>query len=288
VTAITREKCDLPNSGTILNSGNFMGQLRTANKRHRRATVRGLVRSAVTGADLDWLAGPSVVPANDRHPIILVEAANIPSGGQLHLLRRGPDFSIQFCSDELMGSQDHLSEEALATLACERVGPERGDVLIGGLGMGFTLRAALAAWGPAARITVAELVPEVVSWARGPLAHLFGTDLRDERVSIEIADVHDLIVGADAAFDAILLDVDNGPDGFIRLENDRLYCNWGLRAAYAALRPLGVLAVWSAYADPAFARRLEAVGFAVEEAKISETGDGEGELHTIWLASKPE
>ena len=265
-----------------------MGQLRTANKRRRRAGATGRLPSAVPGANLDRLVGISALPANDRDPILLVETADIPGGGQLHLLRCGPDFSIRFCSDELMGSQDHLSEEALATLVCERVGPERGDVLIGGLGMGFTLRAARAAWESTARITVAELVPEVLSWAEGPLAHLFGDDLRDARVSIKIADVHDLIAAAEGAFDAILLDVDNGPDGFIRPENDRLYCNWGLRAAYAALRSRGMLAVWSAYPDPAFAQRLEAVGFAVEEVKISETGDGQGELHTIWLSSKPE
>lgn len=263
-----------------------MGQLRTANNRRRRARAAGAAPAAMSGADLDWLVRAPVIPANDRHPIVLVEKADIPGGGQLHLLQCGPDFSIRFCSDELMGSQDHASERALATLACERVGAERGDVLIGGLGMGFTLRAALGAWGPAAKITVAELVPQVVAWAEGPLAHLFGADLRDERVSIAIADVHDLIADAEGAFDAILLDVDNGPDGFIRLENDRLYCNWGLRAAYAALRPAGLLAVWSAYPDPAFAQRLEAVGFTVEEVEISEKGDGDGQLHTIWLASK--
>lgn len=263
-----------------------MGQLRTANNRRRRARAAGASPSAMTGADLDWLVGARALPANDRHPIHLVEKADIPGGGQLHLLRCGADFSIQFCSDELMGSRDHASERALATLACGRVGPERGDVLIGGLGIGFTLGAALAAWGPTARITVAELVPQVVAWAKGPLAHLFGADLSDERVSIAIADVHDLIADAEGAFDAILLDVDNGPDGFIRPENDRLYCNWGLRAAYAALRPEGMLAVWSAYPDAAFAQRLAAIGFAVEEVKVSEKGDGEGELHTIWLASK--
>jgi spermidine synthase len=261
-----------------------MGQLRTANNRLRRARIRDWSKLAITEAGL----GAPARPANDRDPVVLVEAANIPGGGQLHLMRCGPDFSIQFCSDELMGSQDHLSEEALATLACARVGPERGIVLIGGLGMGFTLRAALAAWGPEATVTVAELVPEIVSWARGPLTHLFGTALEDERVSIAIVDVHDLIAGAKDAFDAILLDVDNGPDGFIRPENDRLYCNWGLHSAHAALRAQGVLAVWSAYDDPAFGLRLKTIGFTVEEVKVPTSSDPAAETHTIWLCSKNE
>jgi len=222
----------------------------------------------------------------EKH-VQIVDSADIPGGGQLHLLRCGSDFSIQFRSEELMGSQDHSSEEALATLTCERVAAKDGRVLIGGLGMGFTLRAALAAWGPAATIVVAELIPKIVAWAAGPLAHLFGTGLADARVSIEIADVHDVIVGAEATFDAILLDVDNGPDGFIRLENDRLYCNWGLRAAYAALRPGGVLAVWSAYGDPVFARRLETIGFAVVEVDMPDMADTDSRSYTIWFAARP-
>jgi spermidine synthase len=186
-----------------------------------------------------------------------------------------------------MGSQLCGSEQALARLACRRLGDHDARILIGGLGMGFTLGAALAALPASATIVVAELVPKVVAWANGPLAHLFGDSLADPRVSIEIADVHDVIVGAPGRFDRILLDVDNGPDGLIHLANERLYCNWGLRAAYAALRPAGVLAVWSAYADDAFADRLRNAGFAVDEVRIRATGGRTGARHTIWLASKP-
>lgn len=206
----------------------------------------------------------------------------------MHLMRRGDDFSIRYCGDELMGSQVRHSEQALATLTCERLGHKGGRVLIGGLGMGFTLGAALSAWGPAAQIVVAELVPKVVAWANGPLAQIFGNSLADPRVSLEVADVHDVIVRGVASFDAILLDVDNGPDGLIQLANDRLYCNWGLRAAYAALRPGGVLAVWSAYKDADFHERLESAGFAVEEVVMPAELDEADGWHIIWLASKPE
>lgn len=219
-------------------------------------------------------------------PVECVDIAEIPGGGALHLMRRGDDFSIRFCGDELMGNQVRHSEQALATLACERLGARDGRVLIGGLGMGFTLGAALAAWGPAARIVVAELVPQVVVWAKGPLARIFGTSLADPRVSLEVADVHDVIVGGAGSFDAILLDVDNGPDGLIQLANDRLYCNWGLRAAHAALRPGGMLAVWSAYKDADFRERLEVAGFAVEEVVLPADVDEADGWHIIWLAAK--
>ncbi len=216
----------------------------------------------------------------------LVDTADLPGGGQLRLMRRGGDFSIQFGHDELMGSQLSGSEEALATVACRRLGSRANRVLIGGLGMGFTLGAALATLPASAEIVVAELVPEVVAWAKGPLAHLFGDYLADPRVSLQIGDVHDMIVGAPEGFDGILLDVDNGPDGLIHLANERLYCNWGLRAAYAALRPAGVLAVWSAYSDDAFVDRLQNAGFTVEEMRVRSTGGRTGARHTIWLASK--
>src|SRR5688572_14992775 len=131
--------------------------------------------------------------------------------------------------------------------------------------MGFTLGAALSSLSPAAEVVVAELVPEIVKWAMGLLAHLFQDHLVDPRLSLEMADVHDVIIRQEAAFDAILLDVDNGPDGMIHLPNERLYCDWGLRAARHALRPGGVLAIWSAYTDDDFVDRLENAGFDVEE-----------------------
>lgn len=224
----------------------------------------------------------------ETKPIEVVDVAQIPGGGQLHLLKCGDDFSIQFGTDELMGSRNHRSEQALATLTCERLARNDGHVLVGGLGMGFTLGAVLAAWAPTSSVVVAELVPRVAEWAKGPLAHLSGTHLDDERVSLKLADVHDVIVNERDHFDAILLDVDNGPDGFIQPENDRLYCNWGLRAAYAALRPKGVLAVWSAYPDPSFVDRLETAGFEVEETQIPAFVGSQDDWHSIWFASRPD
>lgn len=218
----------------------------------------------------------------------LVDSADIPGGGRLHLVRHGQDFEILFGEEQLMGSWVSGSEEALATLVCERLGPRAGRLLIGGLGMGFTLGAALTALPASATIVVAELVPKVVTWAGGPLAHIFGDSLSDPRVSIEVRDVHDVIVEQRGSFDAILLDVDNGPDGLINLANERLYCNWGLRAAHAALRPGGMLAIWSAYPDDAFFERLQSANFEVEEISMDADGGQQQPHHTIWLATRPE
>ena len=220
-------------------------------------------------------------------PEDILDVAEIPGGGSLQLMRRGNDFFITYGDDELMGSEVRHSEQALATLTCERLENRAPKVLIGGLGMGFTLGAALSALGSSATVVVAELVPKVVAWAYYPLSHIFGDSLGDPRVTIEVADVHDVIEREKAGFDAILLDVDNGPDGLIRDANDRLYCNWGLRAAYTALRPAGILAVWSSYTDADFYERLEYAGFAVEEISIRAEAYGDDVWHTIWLASKP-
>nr|WP_294392303.1 spermidine synthase [uncultured Sphingomonas sp.] len=219
---------------------------------------------------------------------VLVDTADIPGGGQLHLVRHGQEYEILFGDEQLMGSWAYRSEEALATLVFERLGKRAGRTLIGGLGMGFTLAAARSALPPSASIVVAELVPKVVAWAEGPLEHIHGDSLRDPRVSLEIRDVHDVIVEQRAGFDAILLDVDNGPDGLINLANERLYCNWGLRAAYAALRPGGMLAVWSAYSDSAFSDRLRQAGFKVEIVEVDPGGGDTGPPHTIWLAARCE
>jgi spermidine synthase len=224
-------------------------------------------------------------PAN---PVELIDMADLPDGGHLRLLRRGDDYSIRFGSEELMGNRVRHSEEALAVLGCRRLLNRDARVLIGGLGMGFTLGAALETLSPDAKIVVAELVPKIVTWAGGPLAHIFGAKLTDPRVSIEMADVHDVIVRETGGFDAILLDVDNGPDGLIHLPNERLYCNWGLRAAHAALKPAGVLAIWSAYPDPAFVDRLIRAGFKVDEVGIEAFPDDENGMHTIWLASRQD
>jgi spermidine synthase len=227
-------------------------------------------------------------PDRSAIPVELIDTADLPDGGYLRLLRRGEDFSIRFGAEELMGNQVRHSEEALAALGCRHLAQRGGRVLIGGLGMGFTLGAALTALPPDAEIVVAELIPKIVTWAGGPLAHIFGAKLADPRVSIEMADVHDVIVREAGGFDAILLDVDNGPDGLIHLPNERLYCNWGLRAAHAALRPGGVLAVWSAYCAPAFVERLAAAGFDVEEISIEAYPDDDNGMHTIWLAARRE
>jgi spermidine synthase len=160
-------------------------------------------------------------------------------------------------------------------------------LLIGGLGMGFTLRAALAVLGPKARITVAELVPAVVAWARGPMAELFGGSLTDPRTTIREADVIEVIQSHAAAFDAILLDVDNGPEGLIRKDNDALYAPKGLTAIRRALRPGGVLAVWSSGPHPAFSKRLRDAGFDVNEVGVRATTKRSGAHHIIWFATKP-
>ena len=226
-------------------------------------------------------------------PWKLIDTADVPGGGEpLRLMQRGKEFTIKLGQNELMSSRLYGSEEALATLSCARL-KARPDphLLIGGLGMGFTLRAALKVLGPQARITVAELVPAVIAWARGPMAELSGESLLDPRVDIREADVARLIAGGRGTYDAILLDVDNGPQGLTRQSNDALYDSSGLRTAFAALRPGGVLAVWSSHPDDRFAPRLRKAGFDTEEIKIRATGrgggGGGGARHVIWIATRP-
>ena len=221
-------------------------------------------------------------------PWILLDTAQIPGGAdKLRLMRRGAEFSIMLNDVELMNSRVGGSEEALARLSCERIGA-RGDtrILIGGLGMGFTLRAALALLGEKAQLVVAELVPQVVAWARGPLAEVFGASLTDPRVRIEETDVGRLIRSARSTYDAILLDVDNGPEGLTRESNDALYDMRGLSAARAALRPGGVLAVWSSSPDRNFTQRLTRAGLLVEERRVRAHG-ARGARHVIWIATRP-
>jgi spermidine synthase len=220
-------------------------------------------------------------------PWIQIDTAKIPGGEELRLKRRGLELSIMLGSNELMNSRLSGSEEALASLSIEKIsGRPRQRILIGGLGMGFTLRAALSLASPAAEITVVELLPAVVAWAKGPMAELHGTSLGDIRVKIIENDVAAVIAAARQAYDAILLDVDNGPDGLSRPGNDGLYSLDGLAAARAALSPGGVLAVWSAHPDPAFARRLKQAGFAAEEKPVRAHGKS-GARHMIWLGVKP-
>jgi spermidine synthase len=203
-------------------------------------------------------------------------------------MRRGDEFSIMLGANQLMSSRLSGSEEALATLAIEKIrARERPRILIGGLGMGFTLRAALAALGSKAQIVVAELVPAVVRWARGPMAEVFGRSLTDPRVSIRETDVSDLIRASPWMFDAILLDVDNGPEGLTREANDALYDRNGLSAARAALHPGGALAVWSSGPNPGFTQRLRNVGFDVDEVRVRANGARGGSRHVVWIATAP-
>ena len=221
-------------------------------------------------------------------PWTLLDTAQIPGGeNKLRLMRRGSEFSIMLDNIELMNSRVGGSEEALATLSCGRISSrEDTRILIGGLGMGFTLRAALPLLKENAQLVVAELVPQVVAWARGPLAGVFGASLTDPRVSIEETDVGRLIRSARSSFDAILLDVDNGPEGLTREANDELYGSRGLSAARTALRPGGVLAVWSSSPDRNFTQRLGKAGLKVEEFKVRAYGS-RGARHVVWIATRP-
>ncbi len=223
-------------------------------------------------------------------PWILLDTAPVPGGrSTLRLMRRGAEFSIKLDDNELMNSRLSGSEEALATLTCEPLKERaRAKILIGGLGMGFTLRAALSALGPDAQIVVAELVPAVVAWAKGPMAEVFAGSLEDARVGIHEGDVGEAIRAGAARYDAILLDVDNGPGGLTRDSNDVLYAANGLRAAFRALRPGGVLAVWSSGPDAAFTKRLRTAGFTVEEKSVRASRSRRGARHVIWLAAKSE
>jgi spermidine synthase len=221
-------------------------------------------------------------------PWLQIDTTRVPdSDVELRLMRRGAEFSMMLGQNELMNSRLSGSEEALATLACKRIeAVQRPHLLIGGLGMGFTLRAALTVLGSHARITVAELVPAVVAWARGPMADLFGDSLSDSRASIVTADVIEVIQAQPSAFDAILLDVDNGPEGLIRKANDALYNLKGLAKIHHALRPGGVLAVWSSGPNTSFTKRLRDAGFAVNEVGVRATTKRSGAHHVIWFATR--
>lgn len=218
-------------------------------------------------------------------PWSLVDRAAIPGGGELRLMHRDGEFSIMLGTAQLMSSRRTGSEQALATFTCERIREhKRPHILIGGLGMGFTLRAALIALGADARITVAELVPAVVAWARGPLAGIFKGALKDPRVDIYEGDVRALIGASQSAYDAILLDVDNGPEGLTRKANDRLYDQEGLETARAALKPGGILAIWSSTPSKRFTARLRSSGFRSEQMTIR-AGPGGGARSVIWIAT---
>ena len=206
---------------------------------------------------------------------------------EMHLYQSGEVFSIKIPGrGDLMNSRMHGSEKALATLACERIRhADKPRLLVGGLGMGFTLAAALHAVGPGAQVVVAELVPEVVEWNRTLIGAPAGHPLADPRSSVYVGDVADVIRQPADGFDAILMDVDNGPEALVRRANDWLYGDAGLKTTRAALRPRGVLAVWSASPDRAFSKRLQQAGFAVQEHVVRPHRAGKGPRHVIWIAA---
>jgi len=225
---------------------------------------------------------PALIPRE------VIGVADVPGGPPLRLVRHGDDFIIMLERNELMSSRMSGSEAALATATWERLGkPDAPRLLIGGYGMGFTLRAMLAKVGAKASVTVAELVPGIIDWASGPMAALTDGCLDDPRVDVRIADVADVMQGGAGAYDAILLDVDNGPHGLTREANGRIYSPAGLTVARRALRPGGILAVWSAGSDAAFTRRLKQGGFVVDEVRIRARENGKGPMHTIWFAVAP-
>ncbi|GAA4014445.1 spermidine synthase [Sphingomonas swuensis] len=209
--------------------------------------------------------------------------ARIPGGPEMHLYSRGGDHMICVERDELMSTRMSGSEEALATMTAERLGSRpRQRWLIGGYGMGFTLRAALATVPKDAEITVAELVPEIVDWARGPMSALTGDCLEDARVRLVIGDVAKEI--EKSGWDAILLDVDNGPDALVRALNQWLYEPSGLAVVKRALNPAGLVSIWSAGPDPRFTRTLQQAGFQVDEEVVRARHNGKGPRHVIWFA----
>jgi len=210
------------------------------------------------------------------------------NGGTLTLARRDKEFSIRLSGirGELMNSRVHGSEEALAELGCARLGGVPGArVLVGGLGMGFTLAAALAIVAPSAVVTVAELIPEVVDWNRGPLGECAGMPLLDARTRVHSGDVAALLAATKSGFESVLLDVDNGPEGLTNDDNQWLYSAAGLRAIYRALSAEGMLAVWSAGPDPLFVIRLKKAGFHTSVRTVR-ARPGKGSRHTIFLARK--
>ena len=225
------------------------------------------------------------------NPWVLLDTATIPGNGTaLQLLQRGKDFSIKIVGGgELMNTCMHGSEDALAELSCRHIQNKLdARVLIGGLGMGFTLAAARDQLLESAEIVVAELIPAVVEWNRGPLGEHAGLPLLDPRVHIHEGDVAKAITNSRRAYDAIMLDVDNGPEGLTRKKNNWLYSMEGLISAYEALRPQGVLSVWSAGPEHDFTQRLRKVGYRVKEHKVRAHPSHKKARHVIWLAQRSD
>ncbi len=221
------------------------------------------------------------------NPWVLLDEVVVPGdGGAMKLFQRAFEFSISVKNDELMNSRMHGSEDALAELCCKPIADRKNPrVLIGGLGMGFTLRAALDNLGDTAEVVVAELVPAVIKWNQTHLAELAGKPLEDPRTVVKQSDVGLVIKEQADAYDAIMLDVDNGPDALTHEGNNKLYTRAGIDVAKKALRPGGLLGVWSAEPGTSFTKRLRGAGFKVEEVTVRARGT-KGRRHTVWLAEK--
>lgn len=219
-----------------------------------------------------------------------IATATIPNnGGELTLFRREDEFSIRLSGvrGELMNSRVFNSEQELAKLGCAHIkNKANAEVLVGGLGMGYTLASALESVTANSRVTVAELIPEVVEWNQGPLGECAGKPLSDNRCQVRLGDIATLIKMEQPDFDAILLDVDNGPEGITHSNNNWLYSTGGLQALYNSLRPEGMLAVWSAGMDSMFVIQLKKAGFTVDVRTVR-SRPGKGSRHTIFLAKKP-
>jgi len=217
-------------------------------------------------------------------PYLLIDTASYAET-TLRLYQRGDEFSIRVDkAGELMNSRAHHSEEVLAELACKQISDRKSPhLLVGGLGIGFTLAAVLSHTGTDARVTVSELIPAVVRWNRDYMGRLAGFPLNDTRVNVLEQDVGLVMRQHPNSFDAIMLDVDNGPSSFTCDDNDSLYSMRGLSSAYQALKSGGVLTVWSATDDPAFTRRMTQAGFAVTQQRVGSHNTRRGNQHTIWI-----
>ena len=218
-----------------------------------------------------------------------LDTVQIPNdGGELKLSQRGDEFSIKLSGKrgELMNSRVFNSEKVLSQLGCSHIKPHHdAHILVGGLGMGYTLAAALKAVNADSVVTVAELIPEVVKWNEGSLGHCAGKPLQDPRTKVHIGDVKELLTSRQPTFDAILLDVDNGPKGLTHSDNDWIYSEDGLKDIYDTLNPNGMLAIWSAGPDYLFSLRLKKIGFRVDTRDV-QARPGKGSKHTIFLAKK--
>jgi spermidine synthase len=217
-------------------------------------------------------------------------SAQIPNnGGELKFSQRGDEFSIRLSGirGELMNSRLYNSEKVLAELGCAHLNStNNAQVLVGGLGMGYTLAAALKAVSESSQVTVAELIPEVVLWNQGPLGNCAKNPLKDPRTKVHVGDVRELLKVSQPTFDAILLDVDNGPEGLTHKDNSSIYSPQGLQQIYATLRPKGMVAIWSAGPDYLFTVRLKKAGF-IADTRIVRARPGKGSRHTIFLGRKP-